>query len=122
MSRIGKKAIAIPEKVEVKLEEGNVLRVKGPKGEMVRRMPECIEFKLDSDAGTLEALNPGDKPQNRKFHGLARVLAYNMVHGVSEGWQKHSTSQLDHDLERPFPISPFHLWHFWIDLRDCYSQ
>jgi hypothetical protein len=39
----------------------------------------------------------------------------------AEGWQEHATSRLDHELERPFPVSPFHLWHFWIDLRDCYS-
>lgn len=40
----------------------------------------------------------------------------------SEGWQEQATSRIDHEFERPFPISPFHLWHFWIDLRGCYPR
>lgn len=40
----------------------------------------------------------------------------------SEGWQEHATSRLDHEFERPFPESPFHLWHFWVDLRGCYPR
>ena len=40
----------------------------------------------------------------------------------AEGWQETATSHLDHEFERTFPESPFHLYHFWIDLRDCYSE
>jgi len=89
MSRIGKKSIEIPQKVEVSIDDNHVMLVKGPKGEMSRKMPESIEFKVDADAKTVETINPGDKRDNRKFHGLARMLAFNMIHGVSEGWKKH---------------------------------
>lgn len=40
----------------------------------------------------------------------------------SEGWQEHATSRLDHEFGRSFPETPFHLYHFWIDLRGCYIQ
>lgn len=39
-----------------------------------------------------------------------------------EGWQEYATSRLDHEFDRPFPQSPFHLWHFWVDLRNCCIQ
>ncbi|MEE4356904.1 MAG: hypothetical protein V2I97_10570 [Desulfococcaceae bacterium] len=45
-----------------------------------------------------------------------------LLSAPSEGWKKKAVSHLFHDLERPFPVSPFHLWHFWIDLRGCYDQ
>lgn len=35
----------------------------------------------------------------------------------SHGWQDKGISELEHDLQRPFPISPFHMYHFWVDLR-----
>jgi hypothetical protein len=35
----------------------------------------------------------------------------------SLGWQAKGTSELEHDLHRPFPVSPFHMHHFWVDLR-----
>lgn len=38
------------------------------------------------------------------------------------GWQEKATSRLTHQLERPFPKSPFTLWHFWLDLRNCYPR
>ena len=39
-----------------------------------------------------------------------------------DGWQNKSTSRLSHHLERSFPKSPFTLWHFWLDLRECYPR
>ncbi len=39
-----------------------------------------------------------------------------------DGWQTKSTSRLSHRLERSFPKSPFTLWHFWLDLRECYPR
>ena len=39
-----------------------------------------------------------------------------------EGWQENTPSRLSHELERSFPKSPFTLWHFWLDLRDCYPR
>ena len=39
-----------------------------------------------------------------------------------DGWQDKATSCLSHNLERPFPKTPFTLWHFWLDLRNCYPR
>jgi hypothetical protein len=39
-----------------------------------------------------------------------------------DGWQDKSTSRLSQHLERSFPKSPFTLWHFWLDLRECYPR
>jgi hypothetical protein len=41
---------------------------------------------------------------------------------LQSGWQDKATSRLTHQLERSFPKSPFTLWHFWLDLRDCYAR
>lgn len=41
---------------------------------------------------------------------------------ASNGWQKNGVSELDHELKRPFPITPFRLHHFWVDLREKYQQ
>lgn len=38
------------------------------------------------------------------------------------GWQTNKINSLDHTFDRPFPISPFHLWHFWLDFRGCYDR
>ncbi len=39
-----------------------------------------------------------------------------------DGWQHVATSRVSHQLERTFPTSPFTLWHFWLDLRNCYPR
>ena len=57
MSRIGKKSIEIPQKVEVSIDDNHVMLVRGPRGEMSRKMPQSIEFKVDADAGTVTLAN-----------------------------------------------------------------
>jgi len=39
-----------------------------------------------------------------------------------EGWQDNTASRLSHNLERSFLRTPFTLWHFWADLRNCYPR
>jgi large subunit ribosomal protein L6 len=85
MSRIGKRAIALPSGVEVQLAEGEI-RVKGPKGQLRRPLPRGIEAELGE--GQLRFKRPDDKKENRALHGLARALGANMVQGVSEGFTK----------------------------------
>jgi len=85
MSRIGKQPIQVPEKVEVIL-DGLSVKVKGPKGELNRILPEGISIsKVDS---TIVVSTTNDKRQSRERHGLSRSLVANMVQGVSEGYTR----------------------------------
>jgi large subunit ribosomal protein L6 len=86
MSRIGKKPIAIPKGVTVKV-AGDAVEVQGPKGKMRQPVPPGIVFAQDN--GTLVAtLERADDPTLNKFHGLARSLVANAVTGVTEGFKK----------------------------------
>ena len=85
MSRIGKKLIAIPKGVTVKVVDGAV-EVQGPKGKLKQAFPAGIKFE-QSD-GTLVAKCESENPELGKFHGLARSLVANAVKGVTEGFRK----------------------------------
>ena len=85
MSRIGKKPIAIPKGVTVKV-EGNVIDVKGPKGQMRQALPPGVTAALED--GQLLAKRDSDARELGKFHGLARSLMNNAVQGVTEGWKR----------------------------------
>ena len=85
MSRIGKMPIPVPAGVTVKVGAGAV-DVKGPKGQLVQSFPPGIAFELNDS--TLEAHIVGQEPGLSKFHGLARSLVANAVHGVSEGFTR----------------------------------
>ncbi len=85
MSRIGKKPIPVPEKVDVSI-QGLSLTVKGPKGELKRTFPSGINIsKVDNDLVVEPSSN---KRQSRELHGLCRSLLANMVEGVSNGYVK----------------------------------
>jgi large subunit ribosomal protein L6 len=85
MSRIGKKPIAIPKGVTVKVVDGAV-DVQGPKGKMRQAFPPGINFELAD--GHLKATRSTEDPALGKFHGLARTLVANAVLGVTEGFKK----------------------------------
>ena len=85
MSRIGKKPIPLPKGVTVKVVDG-ALDVQGPKGKMRQATPPGITFAVDE--GVLQASRAPDNPDLAKYHGLARSLAANAVHGVTEGFRK----------------------------------
>ncbi len=86
MSRIGRMPIAIPAGVEVKVAEGNVVTVKGPKGTLTQSLrPEMI---IKQEAGHVTVERPSDDKLHRSLHGLTRTLLHNMVVGVSEGYKK----------------------------------
>lgn len=86
MSRIGKKPIPIPSGVTVNVSD-DAVDVKGPKGSLRQAFPSGIRFELND--GQLEAhpVREGDRLLS-KFHGLARSLVANAVHGVSAGFTK----------------------------------
>jgi large subunit ribosomal protein L6 len=85
MSRIGKKPIALPKGVTVKIVDG-ALDVQGPKGKMRQATPPGINFAMAD--GTLQASRATTDPELAKYHGLARSLAANAVLGVTEGFKK----------------------------------
>jgi large subunit ribosomal protein L6 len=83
MSRIGKKPIAIPKGVTVKV-EGNTVLVQGPKGKMDTPIPSGI--KVEQKDGHIVALRENDS--QAALHGLARALVNNAVEGVTKGWTR----------------------------------
>ena len=90
MSRIGKKPIAIPKGVTVKVAP-DAVEVKGPKGQLRQAIPPGIVFAQDTSAeggGALVASLAREEDGLRKFHGLARSLVANAVAGVTDGFKK----------------------------------
>ena len=86
MSRIGKLPITVPDGVEVTL-DGLTVTVKGPKGELSRTMPEGVEIGRDEDDAIVVTRLGDDRP-HRSLHGLVRSLIWNMVVGVTDGYEK----------------------------------
>ena len=83
MSRIGKKPIAIPKGVTVKI-EGNTVAVQGPKGKLDTPIPAGIQMQQQD--GQLLAVRQNDSQS--ALHGLARALVNNAVEGVTKGWTR----------------------------------
>ena len=86
MSRIGRAPITIPAGVEIKVEDNNVVTVKGPKGTLTQQFNSNMAIALDN--GVLTVSRPNDAKENRALHGLTRTLINNMVVGVTTGYKK----------------------------------
>jgi large subunit ribosomal protein L6 len=86
MSRIGKLPVIVPAGVTVKLEEGNLLTVTGPKGTLSRKLSP--DMNIAQEEGQLTITRPNDKKINKAMHGLTRTLINNMVVGVTAGYSK----------------------------------
>ena len=86
MSRIGKLPVSLPTGVSVEVLDGNVLKVKGPKGELSQKVSPDIEVTIEDNE--IKFARPDDLPAHRSMHGLYRALVHNMVVGVSEGFEK----------------------------------
>jgi large subunit ribosomal protein L6 len=85
MSRIGRLPIEIPSGVDVQVETGRV-RVKGPKGELSQHVSP--DLTIEREDSTLRVSRPTDRGEHRALHGLTRSLIFNMVQGVTDGFQK----------------------------------
>ena len=86
MSRIGRLPIDIPAGVEVKIEEGNKVTVKGPKGTLEKCLP--TEMTIKQEDNQIVVTRPNDLKKMKSLHGLTRSLIANMITGVSEGYEK----------------------------------
>ena len=86
MSRIGRMPISIPAGVDVKIEEGNRVTVKGPKGTLQQQLHPNMATTREGDV--LQVTRPNDAKENRSLHGLTRSLLHNMVVGVTDGFKK----------------------------------
>jgi len=86
MSRVGKLPITIPQGVEVKVSEANLVTVKGPLGELSEQIDKDMNIVIDGDTLTVE--RPSNLKRFRALHGLSRALINNLVEGVTKGYEK----------------------------------
>jgi large subunit ribosomal protein L6 len=85
MSRIGRKPVPVPNGVTVTV-NGPAITVKGPKGELSRKLHPDMQVKVEN--GTVTVDRPSDEERHRALHGLTRSLIANMVEGVTQGYKK----------------------------------
>ena len=86
MSRIGKNPVPVPDKVTVSI-NGLTVKVKGPKGELERTLPDGVSVTQDNDSIVVSPTS--NKRMSRERHGLCRTLVANMVEGVNNGYSKN---------------------------------
>ena len=86
MSRIGRLPVAIPAGVTVKVDEKNLVTVKGPKGELTQQIHP--DMKINVEGAVLTVTRPSDEKLHKSLHGLSRTLINNMIIGVTEGFSK----------------------------------
>ena len=84
MSRVGKAPITIPSGVTITVNEGNVVTVKGPKGQLEQAIDSDIT--ISQEDGVLTVVRPTDQKRHKALHGLYRALINNMVTGVTTGY------------------------------------
>ena len=85
MSRIGRKPVPVPNGVTVTV-NGPAITVKGPKGELSRKLHPDMQVKVENSTVTVN--RPSDEDRHRALHGLTRSLIANMVEGVTQGYKK----------------------------------
>lgn len=85
MSRIGKAPITVPAGVSIDISKGNLVTVKGPKGELTQQVDPDLALEIED--GTLTVKRPTESKRHRSMHGLYRSLISNMVTGVSDGYK-----------------------------------
>jgi large subunit ribosomal protein L6 len=86
MSRIGKAPISLPSGVEINVSKGNLVTVKGPKGELTQQIDPEMEIAVEN--GEISVKRPTEQKRHRAMHGLSRSLVANMITGVTDGFVK----------------------------------
>ncbi|MGB3801010.1 MAG: 50S ribosomal protein L6 [Lewinella sp.] len=85
MSRIGKNPVDLPQGVTVTVSKGNLVTVKGPKGELTQQVDPDMGIEINDSE--VQVTRPTDSKRHRAFHGLYRSLISNMVKGVTDGYE-----------------------------------
>ena len=107
MSRIGKLPVSLPAGVTVEVKD-NVVKVKGPKGELCQKIDPDITVEVEG--GEIKVSRPTDQPRHRSMHGLYRALINNMVVGCSQGFTiKHELEGVGYRVEVEGQIVKFSL-------------
>lgn len=86
MSRIGNKAVEIPDKVKVNIGNDGAVAVEGPKGKLSWQLPR--EIKATVEDNRISIVRGAETRSVKALHGLSRSLVHNMVQGVSAGFTK----------------------------------
>jgi len=86
MSRIGKQPISIPEGVKVTVDDKNLVTVQGPNGTLQEQIHKDMKIHIEDNVIRIE--RPTENKKHRALHGLSRSLIYNMVVGVTKGYEK----------------------------------
>ncbi|GAA5221847.1 50S ribosomal protein L6 [Membranihabitans marinus] len=86
MSRIGLRVLEIPKDVKIEVSKGNLVKVKGPKGELSEQIDTDLEISIDEK--TVQVARPTEQIRHKALHGLSNALINNMLIGVSEGYKK----------------------------------
>lgn len=86
MSRIGYRVLEIPRDVKIEVSKGNMLTVKGPKGDLMQQIDPDLDVKIEDGQVTIE--RPTEQKRHKSLHGLYNALIHNMLTGVSEGFKK----------------------------------
>ena len=86
MSRIGNKAVEIPDKVKVNVDQEGAVSVEGPKGKLEWKLPRQIRASVQDNQ--VSVVREAESRSVKALHGLSRSLVHNMVQGVSEGFTK----------------------------------
>lgn len=88
MSRIGKLPVQIPQDVDVNIVNNEIV-VKGPKGELKQKYDSSINIEVKDNE--IIVTRPNDNKILRGYHGLYRSLIFNMIEGVTKGYEKKLT-------------------------------
>lgn len=86
MSRVGKTPVEIPDGVKIEVSGNNLVKVRGPKGELEKKLPEMINVKIEDSTVIFEP--DSDSKEVSAMWGLARSLVNGMVEGVTDGFKK----------------------------------
>ncbi|MFK7983368.1 MAG: 50S ribosomal protein L6 [Saprospiraceae bacterium] len=84
MSRIGKLPMNVPAGVQINVSKGNLVTVKGPKGELMQQVDPDLGVGIED--GVLTVTRPTNQKRHRSMHGLYRSLISNMIEGVTNGY------------------------------------
>ena len=79
--------MSVPAGVEINVSKGNLVTIKGPKGELMQQIDP--DLGVDIEDGTLTVTRPTNQKRHRAVHGLYRSLIANMIEGVTNGYTKH---------------------------------